>query len=303
MALLEVNNVSKKLGDTLAVSDISFKQQAGEKLVIAGETGSGKSSLLKMIGGLIDPDKGKILFEGKSIIGPSEKLIAGSPGIVYMSQHFELWNNYTIEEVLNYDNKLSSKAAAKLYEICRINHLLKRKTNQLSGGERQRVVLARRLSNMPKLLLLDEPFSNLDLASKQLIKVVIDDACSTYNISCIMVLHDAYDMLSWASTILVMQKSELLQKGIPTEIYTKPVNEYCAGLFGMFCIYNNKIIRPENIVITNNKNFDVSGTILQIIYRGFDYILKVVVNEQVLQVHSKANTYRLNEVVYLKLII
>jgi iron(III) transport system ATP-binding protein len=154
---------------------ISFTQQKARKLAIAGETGSGKSTLLKMIAGLAQPAEGEIRFRGERVLGPQERLVPGQPGIAYLSQHFELWNNYRVEEILSYANDLSVEAAAALYAICRIDHLLARRTDQLSGGERQRIALARLLVRPPRLLLLDEPFSNLDHIHKSLLKTVIRD--------------------------------------------------------------------------------------------------------------------------------
>src|SRR5687767_587781 len=234
MALLTVSGLSKSEKGKFIVKGINFTQQSFQKIAIAGETGSGKTTLLKMIAGLIQPDTGEMLFENKRVVGPYEKLIPGHPGIAYLSQHFELRNNYRVEEELEAVNKLTDQEANELYSICRIEHLLKRKTDQLSGGERQRIVLARLLSAFPKLLLLDEPFSNLDAVHKSIIKSVINDISLKLKVTCIMVSHDALDILSWADRILVMKDGELIQEGTPEHIYQQPVNEYCAGLFGEY---------------------------------------------------------------------
>ena len=205
MALLQLLNVSRKESGIAAVEKISFTQQRLQKIAIAGETGSGKTTLLKLIAGLIQPTSGEIKFEGKRVEGPLEKLLPGHPQIAYLSQHFELRNNYRVEEELEAKNLLTEIEADTIYKVCRIQHLLKRKTDQLSGGERQRIVLARLLTTSPELLLLDEPFSNLDAVHKNIIKDVINDISVQMNITCIMVSHDAPDILSWAERILVMK--------------------------------------------------------------------------------------------------
>jgi iron(III) transport system ATP-binding protein len=204
MALLEVAGIGKKGKEQFIVQNINFTQQLLEKIAIAGETGSGKTTLLKMIGGLAQPDEGTITFEGERVLGPFEKLIPGHPHIAYLSQHFELRNNYRVEEELESKNLLTDAAADNIYRICKIGHLLKRKTNELSGGERQRIVLAKLLTTSPKLLLLDEPFSNLDAIHKNIIKSVLLDIGTQLNTSCILVSHDAADTLSWADRILVL---------------------------------------------------------------------------------------------------
>ena len=175
MALLTVSGLSKDERGKAIVKDIYFTQRVFQKIAIAGETGSGKTTLLKMIAGLVQPDAGEIQFENKRVAGPYEKLIPGHPGIAYLSQHFELRNNYRVEEELEAVNKLTDKEADNVYRVCRIEHLLKRRTDQLSGGERQRIVLAGLLTTSPRLLLLDEPYSNLDAVHRNIIKSVIND--------------------------------------------------------------------------------------------------------------------------------
>src|SRR5580704_11857710 len=187
MDLLQVIDVSKQFGvgldgeigvgagSGLRIDTISFSQQRGQKLAVAGATGSGKSTLLKMIAGLVQPDAGRILLEGVRVKGPLETLEAGHPGIAYLSQHFELWNNYRVWEILSYANDLEEEESGELYTICRIDHLLQRRTDQLSGGERQRIALARLLVRPPRLLLLDEPFSNLDRVHKETLQAVVRD--------------------------------------------------------------------------------------------------------------------------------
>src|SRR5690349_14976068 len=184
---------------------VNFSLPKGRKLVVAGETGSGKTTLLKTIAGLAQADKGKVLFEGQRVLGPAEKLIPGHGGIAYLSQEFELPQHLRIEQVLEYANELPEAEAIALFRVCRIDHLMKRKTHQLSGGERQRIALAKLLIGAPRLLLLDEPFSNLDIIHKELLKSVIRDIGQKLGITCMLVSHDPMDTLSWAEEILVIK--------------------------------------------------------------------------------------------------
>lgn len=236
MSLLEVSGIRKGEGRNAVLKEISFDQQQFQKIAIAGESGSGKSTLLKIIGGLVQPDAGEVFFEGERVKGPYERLIPGQPGMAYLSQHYELRNSYRVEEVLAYANLLSEEEAGALYEVCRIGHLLKRRTDQLSGGERQRIALARLLITSPRLLLLDEPYSNLDLIHKEILKSVIGDIGEKLKITCLLVSHDPLDTLSWADEILVMKDGQLLQRGAPAEIYRRPLNTYIAGLFGTYSL-------------------------------------------------------------------
>ena len=109
-----------------------------------------------------NPTSGTILFDGKRVAGPEEKLLPGHKQIGYLSQHYELLTHYRVEELIWFENKLDETDAKQLFEICRIDHLLQRKTNYLSGGEKQRIALCILLVKQPELLVLDEPFSNLD---------------------------------------------------------------------------------------------------------------------------------------------
>jgi len=167
MALLAVQHINKKIQDNTVVSDISFEQQALQKIAITGESGAGKTTLLKMISGHAQADSGTVLFNGKRVVGPEEKLLPGHPSIAYLSQHYELLNNYRVEELIWFENKLSEATAKALFRICRIHHLLQRRTGQLSGGEKQRIALCILLVKQPRMLVLDEPFSNLQVASCQ----------------------------------------------------------------------------------------------------------------------------------------
>jgi ABC-type sulfate/molybdate transport systems ATPase subunit len=276
MPFLKVSAISKKEG-SFQLQKISFTQRKGEKIAIAGETGSGKSTLLKIIAGLVQPDEGQVLFENKNVTGPDDSLVAGHPNIAYLSQHFELQKFLRVEQVLEYANHLSPEDAHRLYQLCQIDHLLKRRTDQLSGGERQRIALATLLIRSPKLLLLDEPFAHLDMAHKITLKSVIEDIADDLRITCILVSHDPQDTLSWADKILVLKDGKLVQKGTPVEVYNYPKNEYVGGLFGTFNLIpststqvlkalglkplprKSYFLRPEKIVL--KKDTRCKGTV------------------------------------------
>jgi ABC-type sugar transport system ATPase subunit len=234
MGFLEISNISKLLDGKRVVDEISFSQTANQKIAIAGETGSGKSTLLKMIAGLVQPDQGMIYFNDKHVLGPDFKLIPGHPDIAYLSQHFELRNSYRVEELLSYANKLTDDMANAIFEVCMISHLLKRKTDQLSGGERQRIAIARLLISSPKFLILDEPYSNLDLIHKNILKNVIREIGDSLQITCLMVSHDPTDILSWADEIILMKAGKIVQQGKPEDVYRYPANAYAAGILGNY---------------------------------------------------------------------
>ncbi|WP_276480143.1 ABC transporter ATP-binding protein [Paraflavitalea pollutisoli] len=321
MHLLSVSGITRKDERGFELKDISFTQEKFEKIAIAGQTGSGKSTLLKIIAGLAESQSGIVHFEQKKILGPADKLIPGHPGIVYLSQHFELPNNLRVEQVLEYANLLSDEAGATLYEVCQIDHLLKRRTNQLSGGEKQRIALAKLLITSPRLLLLDEPFSNTDMVHKKLLKRVISDISSKLKISCIMVSHDPLDSLSWADKILVMKDGQVIQQGTPQALYRQPASEYTAGLFGNYTLLNaaagktligdgdastgksgkKLLIRPEDIIISTTSNAGAEATVKEILYYGGYYEVELAMGKSRVTARTIDNTVSKGDNVYLSL--
>lgn len=318
MALLTVDKIYKKEGNTVAVNGSSFTQQTFEKIAITGEAGSGKSTLLKIIAGLVQADSGQVLLDGVRVKGPDEQMMTGHKKIAYLSQHFELRNNYKVCEILDMANLLEPMQASVIYELCRITPLLSRWTDELSGGEKQRIALARLLISNPRLLLLDEPFSNLDLGHKKIVQAVIADITQQIKMSCIMVSHDVADVLSWADQIIVMKEGTIIQQGTPEAIYYQPVNEYCAGLFGEYNLIeaNNPVfsgivtnvekgrllIRPEEIKITSKAASHFSAQVHRIHFRGSHSLAEVWVGEQILKVHIQNEAVLQGETLFFSVI-
>lgn len=307
MSFLEVSGISRQQDNLFIVKDVSFKQNPFQKIAVAGETGSGKSTLLKMIAGLTQPHSGEVRFENKRVEGPAEKLIPGHAGIAYLSQQFELPKFLTVGQVLDYANKLPQSVSQKLYEVCRITHLMKRRTDQLSGGEQQRIALARLLTGSPKLLLLDEPFSNLDPIHKNILKSVIRDIGEQLQITCLLISHDPLDTLSWANEIIILKDGEIVQQGTPEKIYRQPTSEYAAALFGKYnllsialseafsSIGNTKrhgkqlLIRPEQFTIAANERHGLKGKVKETCYTGFAYESEIIIGNEIIIVRTANN--------------
>lgn len=282
--MLSVQFISKKQGEGYILQQISFEQPEGQRLAIMGETGSGKSSLLKIISGFLQADEGRVEYFGQKVLGPDEQLIAGHPMIAYLSQHFELRNNYWVHEVLEYANKLDQKEADALFRICQIDQLLNRRTNgNLSGGERQRIATARLLVNKPQLLLLDEPFSHLDFIHRQTMKKLLKEVSDTYGISTILVSHEPQDVLEWADRLLMIKDGKIIADGKPDQLYRSPENDYCAGLLGKYDRISSALasemsggfsvsgkdgsvyIRPEQVQVS----LDGSGVVATVLAKRF----------------------------------
>lgn len=314
MSLLNVSGIGKKQGEDYQLKHIHFIQAPSQKIAIAGATGSGKTTLLKIIAGLIQPDTGEVLFDGVRVKGPQERLLPGHPQIAYLSQNFELRNNYRVVELLQMSGKVSQNDADLIYEVCRITHLLNRWSDEVSGGERQRIAFAKALVTAPKLLLLDEPFSNLDSIHRGILKTVIQDIEERLATTCILVSHDPVDLLSWADEIIVLNEGKIVQRGTPEEVYHYPVNEYAAGLFGKYNLVtpqlqqhfselnNNdrRFVRPADFRIDIDEQNGVKGEILSGIFMGNYYEFEVSISGTTLLV-STNRKFGIGDIVFVQL--
>ncbi len=308
MNLLSIKNLFSEtlLGD-FALQNISLQQQPLQNLAIIGQSGSGKTTLLKTIAGLMQPKAGTIIFNNEVVKGPNWQLVGGQKGIAYLSQQYELHNNYRMEELLQYNQLLPQQEADEIYEICHVKHVLKRNSYQLSGGEKQRIALATLLLQKPQLLILDEPFSNLDLIHKKILKTIIENVCNKYEISCILSSHDPLDVLPWAQKIIVLFDGKKIQEGDAWQIYKKPVNTYVAGLLGSYNQLNNDqkkyfnttldFIRPEKLHIISPTHNNFKGTVTSCTFYGsyYEYIVTYLGANMI--IHQQENSFTIGDTV------
>ena len=306
MKLLTVAGIELEENGVSVLSGISFEQQAHQKLALAGESGTGKSTLLQVIAGLIQPNAGEVRVHGSRVRGPAETLVPGHPGVAYLSQKSDLPHSLRVEQVLRYANKIAPADAQALYELCRIDHLADRRTDQLSGGEQQQIGLARLLLGQPDLLLLDEPFSNLDRSHKRLMQDIIEELGTRLGITCLLVSHDAADTLPWADEILVLRQGRIVQQGPPAEIYQRPVDEYTAALFGDYNLLRGAdqralttargkrttplLVRPEQFVLVPAGGGGVPGTVLAVRFFGSYVEVEVQLSENCIRVRTGATS-------------
>ncbi len=287
---LEVRSIRKKDEKGFELNEISFFQNRNHNIAISGATGSGKTTCMKIIAGLIQPDSGNVFFDSRRVKGPEETLIPGHKGIAYLSQQFELRNNYKVGELLNYANELPEHKAYQIYELCRIDQLLNRWTHELSGGEKQRIALARLLTGLPRLFLLDEPYTNLDMTHRQIMRSVLEDIGRELDISFMMIAHDPADVLSWAHEILVLNNGTLVQKGSPKDLYYKPADTYTAGLFGKYNLVpisffqhyrikaeaeSHLLLRPEQLRICPKTDNCMQGSVIRQQFMGTHFEISV----------------------------
>jgi iron(III) transport system ATP-binding protein len=307
MKLLRVSGISLEERGNAVLQQVSFTQLAGQKIAIAGESGTGKSTLLQVIAGLVQPTAGEVLVAQSRVRGPAETLVPGHPGVAYLTQSSELPHSLRVEQVLRYANKRPAAEAQALYQLCRIDHLAERRTDQLSGGEQQRVALARLLLGAPRLLLLDEPYSNLDRVHKRVLQGIIEELGQRLGITCLLVSHDPADILSWADSILVMRQGRVVQQGTPEEIYHQPADEYTASLFGDYSLLRGSdrralaplakrksrhgllLVRPEKFNLMPQEG-GVRGVVQHVRYLGSHYELEISLAESTIRVRTEGKS-------------
>ena len=235
MASLELNNIRKAYGDTLVLDDVSLAMEAREFVAFLGPSGSGKSSLLRIIAGLESPDAGEVLLEGRRI----DLLPPGERDIAMVFQHYALYPHMTVRENMAFGlrnarvpkDEIASRIADAA-QILEIESQLDKKPAQMSGGQRQRVAIGRAIVKHPRIFLLDEPLSNLDAALRTRTRVELAQLRQRVDAAVIMVTHDQAEAMTLADRIVVMNDRRIQQVGAPMEVYSRPANAFVARFVG-----------------------------------------------------------------------
>ena len=267
--ILDVNKLSHFFGEKEALIDLNFSIDHNSIVSVLGPSGCGKTTLIRLIAGLEQIQNGEIFLEKSLVANKSLNVPPEKRSISYVFQDFALFPHMTVLENISFaaGSKSNKKQLIdQVINLSKVENFLDKYPHSLSGGEQQRVALARSIAVQPKLLLLDEPFSDLDINLK---REIIDDTLHLINSlesSAIVVTHNAEEAMFLSDTILVMEKGKLLQIGTPHEIYFKPSNLYVASLFGETNIFQSKIIdntcltplgRIKVSNLSNNQDVDV----------------------------------------------
>lgn len=235
--MLELCNISFAYDDQTIISNINLTIQKGRHMALIGESGCGKSTLLKLIYGLYDLDQGEIFYKEKPVLGPKFNLIPGMDFMKYLAQDFDLMPFISVEENIGkyLSNIYKDKKAARvneLLEMVEMTEFAKTKARFLSGGQQQRVALARVLALQPEVLLLDEPFSQVDAFRRNKLRRNLFQYLKEKQITCIFATHDSTDILAFADETAVMKNGKIIHKNDPKAIYENPQDFYTASLFG-----------------------------------------------------------------------
>lgn len=229
----------------------------GEILALLGKSGSGKTTLLKCIYGLEDLQSGEVFLNGRRVLGPSYKLMPGDEEMRLVSQDYYVLDNHSVEEnifdkLIGLKDDEKRKRADKLLKLLELRSLSNTRARYLSSGQKQRLAIARAIAVIPSLLLLDEPFSNLDkLLCDKLFAFILKEVRKNKT-TVILITHLAEEALKFSDRIAIMDKGRILQVGDKWQLYYKPANSKLAGLLGDYTI-----IHPDDIEKRFRKNYPV----------------------------------------------
>ena len=277
--MLRVKKISFGYGNSPTVDSISFCVKKGDVLAIAGESGSGKSTILKLIYGELDLGAGSVSWEGQNILGPQNKLIVGPEFMKYVSQEFELMTFTTVSESVGshlsaFFPKKRSERTQELLEIVGLSEYKDRKVKLLSGGQKQRVSLAKALAKEPEILLLDEPFGHIDSFKKRVLRKQLFDYLKIKNISCVVATHDKEDVLAFADNILFINNGKSLAYGGPKELFSNPGHSFVAAFFSEYSKIDNVIYYSHDIKIVPKSK--LRAVVVKSYYKGPCFLIEAV---------------------------
>lgn len=268
-------------GETLQVlKGIHLNIYEGEFVTIMGPSGSGKSTLLKAVYGLFDLPQGKISWKGMPVLGPAYNLLPGFPQMKYLAQDFGLMPYMTVEEnvgkyLSNLDLPKKRARIAELLEMTLMQDYAKVKPIFLSGGQQQRVGLAKALAQAPEVLLLDEPFSQIDSFLKHHIRQNLFDFVKEHHITTLIATHESQEALGFSDKIMVIKEGKQLLIDTPESVYYTQ-NEYIASLFDIVNKLNvqgePRLYYPHQIHIVPQSSWQVE--VEQCFFQGDYYLLR-----------------------------
>lgn len=273
--------------ENLVLNNFNFTLKKGEHLCVMGESGCGKSTLLKLIYGLLDATEGTIFWDEKQVLGPKFHLVPGMDFFKYVAQDFDLMPYTSVAENISkflsrFYPEESEKRTNELLEVIEMNDFKNTKVKNLSGGQKQRVAIARALANEPELLLLDEPFGQIDNFKKNSLRRNLFRYLKAKNIACIVATHDKNDALSFADTLLVIQNQEMIAFKNPKELYKNPSKKYIAALFddvNELTFHQKKsLFFPHQIKKVENSEFN--ATVLHSYFKGNFWLIEAEFEHQ-----------------------
>jgi iron(III) transport system ATP-binding protein len=232
--LISVEGVHVSFGDTKALTNLTLDVPAGGLLALVGPSGCGKTTALRVIAGFQDVDAGSVSIRGRQVLGPNVNVAPEKRNVGMVFQDYALFPHISVAENVGYGVSGSDRVArvAEVLDLVGLNGHESRFPHELSGGEQQRVALARALAPSPDVVLLDEPFSNLDAPQRERMRRELKATIRSAGVTAVLVTHDQAEALAIADVIAVMREGSIRQVGRPDEVYRSPVDPWVAGFLG-----------------------------------------------------------------------
>ncbi len=314
--ILEIKNLKMSYDNECVLDNISLDIAKNEFVTLLGPSGCGKTTLLQIIGGFISQDSGIIKFENKDItdVKPYEREINTVFQNYALFPHLNVFDNVAFGlKNKGVKKDIIKQEVDKVLKLVKLKGYEKRNVKMLSGGQKQRVAIARAVINKPKILLLDEPLSALDLKLRQDMQYELKDLQKKLGITFIFVTHDQEEALTMSDRIVVLNEGEILQIGSPEDIYNDPANYFVASFIGESNIFEAKVtktgvrfldvdieietefelnsevqvvVRPEDIYVCNKEKGMLTGIVDDITFKGVHYEIIVMINDVEIIIHS-----------------
>jgi len=288
--MLNVANISFQYAPKKEVlSNISFNLKEGQHLCVMGESGSGKSTLLKAIYGLLDLKKGSIYWKNQEVLGPAFHLVPGMSFFKYVAQDFDLMPYTSVAENIGkflsrFYPEEKEQRTKELLEVIEMSSFANEKVKTLSGGQQQRVAIARALAKEPELILLDEPFGQIDNFKKNSLRRKLFSYLKEKNISCIVATHDGDDALSFADQMMVIKNKKVIAFDSPRNLYKSPPEHYVAALFDdvneLYIDGERKLMYPHQIQTSKDSLHRV--IVKKSFFKGSFWLIEATFNSQVI---------------------
>ena len=272
--MISVKAVSKRFGDFTALDNVSLEVPDGSLTALLGPSGSGKSSLLRVIAGLETPDEGTVEISGRDAtrVPPQKR------GIGFVFQHYAAFKHMTVRDNVAFGLKVrrrpKAEIAAKTDELLRIVGLdgyQARYPAQLSGGQRQRMALARALAVEPEVLLLDEPFGALDANVRAELREWLRRLHDEVHVTTVLVTHDQEEAMEVADRIVVLNHGRIEQDGPPRDLYERPANAFVMGFLGPVARLGDTLVRPHDLrILGEPRDGALEAQVARVVHLGFE---------------------------------
>ena len=271
---ITVRNVTKRFGDFVALDNVSVDIPSGSLTALLGPSGGGKSTLLRIIAGLEQPDSGTVVIDGNDATATPVQ----SRNVGFVFQHYAAFKHMTVYKNVAFGLEIrkwpKDKVKARVTELLELVHLeqfAERFPAQLSGGQRQRMALARALAVEPGVLLLDEPFGALDAQVRQELRRWLRRLHDQVHVTTLFVTHDQEEALEVADSIVVIAGGTVQQVGPPDELYDAPANDFVMSFLGPVTRLGGEVVRPHDIDLVSQPGPDtVEATVVRVVRLGFE---------------------------------